>query len=206
MNEGAMRFGPACAPLALFPSLYLKSPSLILPTNHTRLGDFYFLFAEAWILTVRMRSILAVCVFGMGVVAVVPPVASGQAIPSVRANSTSIPAVPNAAATGKAATGEVASVVSKAVVAMGVCPQQCWDESAAEADCDPNTDDDCLCGPFFDGVTSCVSETCSVGENLGKCSRPLSGPRPPGERPALSCSMLTNLAEVLNTLGTACDL
>lgn len=43
----------------------------------------------------------------------------------------------------------------------------CWNEAAVVAGCDPNTDDDCLCGPFFDAVTSCTAATCSIGENLG---------------------------------------
>lgn len=44
--------------------------------------------------------------------------------------------------------------------------QNCWNESAAAAKCDPNADDACLCGPFFDAVTTCVSTTCSMGESL----------------------------------------
>jgi hypothetical protein len=43
----------------------------------------------------------------------------------------------------------------------------CWNESAAQAGCDPNVDDACLCGVFSDLVTSCVSETCSIEDNLG---------------------------------------
>ncbi|KAF2019374.1 hypothetical protein BU24DRAFT_489351 [Aaosphaeria arxii CBS 175.79] len=52
------------------------------------------------------------------------------------------------------------------VANIGPCPRDCWNEAAAEAGCDPNVDDDCLCGPFFDGVTSCVSETCGIADNL----------------------------------------
>ncbi|KAF2437809.1 hypothetical protein P171DRAFT_449571 [Karstenula rhodostoma CBS 690.94] len=52
------------------------------------------------------------------------------------------------------------------VSSVGSCPQNCWNESAVKAKCDPNADDDCLCGPFFDAVTTCVSQTCSIGENL----------------------------------------
>lgn len=43
----------------------------------------------------------------------------------------------------------------------------CWNEAAVVAGCDPNTDDDCLCGPFFGAVTSCTAGACSIGENLG---------------------------------------
>lgn len=43
----------------------------------------------------------------------------------------------------------------------------CWNESAAKIGCDPNADHACLCGKFFDAVATCVSETCSVGDNLG---------------------------------------
>ncbi|KAF1980201.1 hypothetical protein BU23DRAFT_562601 [Bimuria novae-zelandiae CBS 107.79] len=53
-----------------------------------------------------------------------------------------------------------------AVTSVGDCSQKCWNESAASADCDPNTDDDCLCGSFFDAVTACTSATCSTGDNL----------------------------------------
>ncbi|CAI6337115.1 unnamed protein product [Periconia digitata] len=59
-----------------------------------------------------------------------------------------------------------AQTVSKAVVDIGGCPQDCWNEAAALANCDPNVDDDCLCGPFFDGVTNCVSQTCDIADNL----------------------------------------
>ncbi|KAF2787985.1 hypothetical protein K505DRAFT_366876 [Melanomma pulvis-pyrius CBS 109.77] len=52
------------------------------------------------------------------------------------------------------------------VASIGQCPKDCWNESAAQAGCDPNTDDDCLCGIFFDLVTTCVSETCSIPDNL----------------------------------------
>ncbi|KAH7121217.1 hypothetical protein B0J11DRAFT_581966 [Dendryphion nanum] len=49
---------------------------------------------------------------------------------------------------------------------IGQCPKDCWNEAAADSDCDPNEDDDCLCGPFFDNVTTCVSQTCSITDNL----------------------------------------
>ncbi|KAF2705644.1 hypothetical protein K504DRAFT_387597 [Pleomassaria siparia CBS 279.74] len=49
---------------------------------------------------------------------------------------------------------------------IGQCPKDCWNESASKAGCDPNKSDDCLCGKFFDLVTSCVSDTCSTGDNL----------------------------------------
>ncbi|KAF2636922.1 hypothetical protein P280DRAFT_510213 [Massarina eburnea CBS 473.64] len=111
-------------------------------------------------------------VFGMGAVAAATPVASSKAVAST-ASSKVVTATSQAAA----ATGAVAPGVSKKVASMGDCPQDCWNESAAKAKCDPNKDDKCLCGPFFDAVTSCVSQTCSVGENL----------------------------QVLNTLETACD-
>jgi hypothetical protein len=42
----------------------------------------------------------------------------------------------------------------------------CWNEAAANSDCDPNTDDDCLCGPFFDDVASCTAALCNFGDNL----------------------------------------
>ncbi|KAF2180555.1 hypothetical protein K469DRAFT_753251 [Zopfia rhizophila CBS 207.26] len=46
-------------------------------------------------------------------------------------------------------------------------PQKdCWNVSAAQAGCDPNVDDECLCGVFFDLVTECVSATCSIPDNL----------------------------------------
>ncbi|KAF2684506.1 hypothetical protein K458DRAFT_418079 [Lentithecium fluviatile CBS 122367] len=49
--------------------------------------------------------------------------------------------------------------------APGQCSQDCWNESAQDAGCDPNTDDDCLCGDFFDADTSCVAR-CPAGEAL----------------------------------------
>ncbi|KAL5428208.1 hypothetical protein PMIN06_000719 [Paraphaeosphaeria minitans] len=52
------------------------------------------------------------------------------------------------------------------VLSVGSCPQECWNESAAQVGCDPNADDSCLCGPFFDAVTTCVSQTCSTGDSL----------------------------------------
>jgi hypothetical protein len=42
----------------------------------------------------------------------------------------------------------------------------CWNEAASVSDCDPNTDDDCLCGPFFDDVASCTAALCNIGDNL----------------------------------------
>ncbi|KAL6711072.1 hypothetical protein ACN47E_006947 [Coniothyrium glycines] len=56
------------------------------------------------------------------------------------------------------------------VAAIGNCPTDCWNEAAVVADCDPNADDDCLCGPFFDAVTTCTSQTCNVGDNLAALS------------------------------------
>ncbi|CAG5145743.1 uncharacterized protein ALTATR162_LOCUS1762 [Alternaria atra] len=52
------------------------------------------------------------------------------------------------------------------VAGAGSCPMNCWNEAAVVAGCDPNADDDCLCGPFFDAVTSCSAATCNMGENL----------------------------------------
>ncbi|KAF2261498.1 hypothetical protein CC78DRAFT_535597 [Lojkania enalia] len=46
------------------------------------------------------------------------------------------------------------------------CRQDCWNEAAAGAGCDPNVDDACLCGIFFDLVTQCTSQVCSIEENL----------------------------------------
>lgn len=36
-----------------------------------------------------------------------------------------------------------------------------------KARCDPNTSDECLCGPFFDAVTYCTAQTCNAADNLG---------------------------------------
>ena len=44
----------------------------------------------------------------------------------------------------------------------------CWNEAAGAVDCDPNVDDACLCGVFFDEVASCTEATCNIGENLGE--------------------------------------
>ncbi|CBX90834.1 hypothetical protein LEMA_P058680.1 [Plenodomus lingam JN3] len=52
------------------------------------------------------------------------------------------------------------------VAAVGQCPMDCWNEAVEEAECDPNTDDDCLCGPFFEAVTDCTSESCNTEDNL----------------------------------------
>ncbi|XPS77259.1 hypothetical protein M3J09_009287 [Ascochyta lentis] len=52
------------------------------------------------------------------------------------------------------------------VTNVGNCPSDCWDEAAAKAGCDPNSSDECLCGPFFDAVTYCTAQTCSAGDNL----------------------------------------
>ncbi|KAF2242974.1 hypothetical protein BU26DRAFT_570388 [Trematosphaeria pertusa] len=60
----------------------------------------------------------------------------------------------------------LAAPQGEAVAAVGQCAQDCWNEGAEEAGCDPNTDDDCLCGIFFDLVTECTSDTCSVADNL----------------------------------------
>ncbi|KAJ4986815.1 hypothetical protein SVAN01_07742 [Stagonosporopsis vannaccii] len=56
--------------------------------------------------------------------------------------------------------------VGMMVAGVGKCPTNCWNEAARKAGCDPNTDDDCLCGPFFDAVTYCTAQTCSAGDNL----------------------------------------
>ncbi|EUC35688.1 hypothetical protein COCCADRAFT_90064 [Bipolaris zeicola 26-R-13] len=56
--------------------------------------------------------------------------------------------------------------VGAGVASVGACPMNCWNEAAVVAGCDPNTDDDCLCGPFFGAVTSCTAGACSIGENL----------------------------------------
>ncbi|RMZ73513.1 hypothetical protein GMOD_00008032 [Pyrenophora seminiperda CCB06] len=52
------------------------------------------------------------------------------------------------------------------VANVGPCPMDCWNQAAATAGCDPNADDKCLCGPFFDAVTSCTAAACSIGDNL----------------------------------------
>ncbi|KAH6612151.1 hypothetical protein C7974DRAFT_419049 [Boeremia exigua] len=52
------------------------------------------------------------------------------------------------------------------VSSVGQCPKDCWNEAAKKAGCDPNSDDDCLCGPFFDAVTYCTAQACSAGDNL----------------------------------------
>ncbi|KAF2626486.1 hypothetical protein BU25DRAFT_422636 [Macroventuria anomochaeta] len=52
------------------------------------------------------------------------------------------------------------------VAKVGRCPTDCWNEAAAKAGCDPNTSDDCLCGPFFNAVTYCTAQTCNAGDNL----------------------------------------
>jgi len=44
----------------------------------------------------------------------------------------------------------------------------CWNEAAGIVGCDPNTDDACLCGEFFDEVAACTGTTCGIGENLRK--------------------------------------
>ncbi|KAF2734590.1 hypothetical protein EJ04DRAFT_564156 [Polyplosphaeria fusca] len=49
---------------------------------------------------------------------------------------------------------------------IGPCTEDCWNESAAQAGCDPEADDDCLCGTFFDLVTACTSATCGLADNL----------------------------------------
>ncbi|KAF2847049.1 hypothetical protein T440DRAFT_471373 [Plenodomus tracheiphilus IPT5] len=60
--------------------------------------------------------------------------------------------------------------VGSSVAAVGQCPTDCWNEAVVQADCDPNIDDDCLCGPFFDAVTDCTSEACNTGDNLAALS------------------------------------
>ncbi|KAH7382602.1 hypothetical protein DE146DRAFT_760439 [Phaeosphaeria sp. MPI-PUGE-AT-0046c] len=52
------------------------------------------------------------------------------------------------------------------VAGVGQCPTDCWNEAAANSSCDPNADDECLCGPFFDDVADCTSAFCNIGENL----------------------------------------
>lgn len=47
----------------------------------------------------------------------------------------------------------------------------CWNEAAGLVDCDPNVDDECLCGTFFDEVAACTGTTCGIAENLGECKR-----------------------------------
>ncbi|KAL5373309.1 hypothetical protein DPSP01_012817 [Paraphaeosphaeria sporulosa] len=69
---------------------------------------------------------------------------------------------PPAAPAGPTVGQEAAVTVSS----VGSCPQDCWNEGAVQAGCDPNADDSCLCGPFFDAVTTCVSQTCSIGDSL----------------------------------------
>lgn len=53
----------------------------------------------------------------------------------------------------------------------------CWNEAAGAVDCDPNSDDVCLCGVFFDEVASCTEATCNIGENLGEYLLVLDAPR-----------------------------
>ncbi|KAF1834015.1 hypothetical protein BDW02DRAFT_579885 [Decorospora gaudefroyi] len=53
------------------------------------------------------------------------------------------------------------------VAGIGPCPIDCWNQAAVTANCDPNADDDCLCGPFFDAVTACTAAACGIGDNLG---------------------------------------
>jgi hypothetical protein len=52
----------------------------------------------------------------------------------------------------------------------------CWNEAAGSAGCDPNIDDDCLCGPFFDDVAGCTAALCNAGENLGMLQFSVAGP------------------------------
>ncbi|KAA8622317.1 CFEM domain containing protein [Pyrenophora tritici-repentis] len=56
--------------------------------------------------------------------------------------------------------------IGGSVANVGPCPMDCWNQAAATAGCDPNVDDKCLCGPFFDAVTKCTAAACSIGENL----------------------------------------
>jgi hypothetical protein len=99
----------------------------------------------------------------------VPPVAPAAPV------APAVPAVP--VAHGEEAAFTVSSVGSCPVRLPSNAParetnpltilqQDCWNESAVTAGCDPNADDDCLCGPFFDAVTECVSQTCSIGDSL----------------------------------------
>ncbi|KAH8728950.1 hypothetical protein GQ44DRAFT_701343 [Phaeosphaeriaceae sp. PMI808] len=53
-----------------------------------------------------------------------------------------------------------------AIGGVGQCPLDCWNEAAGEVDCDPESDDVCLCGKFFDEVSNCAAATCNIGENL----------------------------------------
>jgi hypothetical protein len=73
----------------------------------------------------------------------------------------------------------------------------CWNEAAVVAGCDPNADDSCLCGPFFDAVTSCSAATCSMGENLGMSS--LVG------HTALKAKVLIHVIAALSFLNPACE-
>ncbi|KAF2113349.1 hypothetical protein BDV96DRAFT_648316 [Lophiotrema nucula] len=57
-----------------------------------------------------------------------------------------------------------------AMAAISSCVQVCWNDSAVSAECDPNTDDECLCGAFLEDVTTCVSQACSTSDNLAAAS------------------------------------
>ncbi|KAF2475688.1 uncharacterized protein BDR25DRAFT_300698 [Lindgomyces ingoldianus] len=63
-------------------------------------------------------------------------------------------------------SGAIASVSAQDFQNISPCTQDCWNQAAAQAGCDPNKDDACLCGPFFDAVAGCVSAVCSVPDNL----------------------------------------
>jgi hypothetical protein len=63
------------------------------------------------------------------------------------------------------------------------------------SDCDPNADDDCLCGPFFDDVASCTASFCNIGENLGKFHMTELRFR----------EMLTNFTAALDFMEQACN-
>jgi cyclophilin family peptidyl-prolyl cis-trans isomerase len=58
-------------------------------------------------------------------------------------------------------------VASRSIIGLTIRQTDCWNEAAGSAGCDPNVDDECLCGPFFDDVASCTAALCNAGENLG---------------------------------------
>ncbi|KAH7379505.1 hypothetical protein BKA66DRAFT_136977 [Pyrenochaeta sp. MPI-SDFR-AT-0127] len=89
----------------------------------------------------KLSITLTVAILGSVAVALASPVASSPRLPRDDVG------------------GEVAGI--------GRCTMDCWNEAAVEAGCDPNEDDACLCGAFFDAVIDCTSETCNLSDNLG---------------------------------------
>jgi hypothetical protein len=71
----------------------------------------------------------------------------------------------------------------------------CWNQAAATANCDPNADDDCLCGPFFDDVTDCTAAACGIADNLGMFLDMIFKSR----------SILTGVAATLDFLNPFCE-